>query len=128
VAADAADVHGAGESIDWLWRSGARAARIAALLARAAQHGPMSLRQVADLQSDVGEERAQRIAALATGLVRDTELGPQAKEVVRLLQNWDGLASADSAGAAMYHVFLAKLLDSLLKDRVAGLLAPFAVP
>jgi penicillin amidase len=120
VAADAPFGVRGGESIDWLWRSGARAARIDALLAEATAQGPASLRQIADLQADVGEERARRIALLAIALVRDTELGPQAKEVVRLLEAWDGQARADSVGAAMYHVFLAELLSALLEERVGS--------
>lgn len=118
VAADAPfDVRG-GEPIDWLWRSGARAARIDTLLAHATQRGPASLREIADLQADVGEDRALRIAELAIALTRGRELGPQAREVVRLLEDWDGQARADSAGAAMYHELLAELLDTLLERRV----------
>jgi acyl-homoserine lactone acylase PvdQ len=118
VAADAPfDVRG-GEPIDWLWRSGARAARIDTLLAHATQRGPASLREIADLQADVGEDRALRIAELAIALTRGRELGPQAREVVRLLEDWDGQARADSAGAAMYHELLAELLDTLLEQRV----------
>jgi penicillin amidase len=118
VAADAPmDVRG-GEAIDWLWRSGARAARIDALLSQATRRGPASLREIANLQADVGEDRALRIAELAIGLTRGSELGPQAAEVVRLLEAWDGQSRADSTGAAVYHQLLSELLDALLEQRV----------
>jgi penicillin G amidase len=118
VAADAPmDVRG-GEAIDWLWRSGARAARIDRLLGEATRRGPASLREVADLQADVGEDRALRIAQITIGLTRGSDLGPQAAEVVRLLESWDGQARADSAGAAVYHELLAELIEALLEPRV----------
>lgn len=118
VAADAPlDVRG-GQAIDWLWQSGARAARIDALLEQATRAGGVGLRQVADLQADVGGDRAERVVAQATALVDASALGTQAGEVVRLLKDWDGLATPDSANAAVYHVFLSELLDALLAERV----------
>lgn len=130
VAADASLAARSGEAIDWLWRSGARAARIDALLREATRAGPVGLREVADLQSDVGGARSTRIIALATGLLGTRELGTQAGEVVRLLQDWEGLATAGSVGAAVYHVFLGQLLEALLVERMgAPLLASYlAIP
>ena len=120
VAADAPMDTRSGETMDWLWRSGARAARIDALLRVATRSGPLGLRQVADLQGDVGEDRAMRIIGLSRELAGNAALGTQAGEVVRLLEEWDGNAAADSAGAATYHVFLGKLIEALLGERVGS--------
>lgn len=130
VAADASLAARSGEGIDWLWRSGARAARIDELLREATRTGPVGLRQMADLQADVGGARPTRIVALATELLGSRALGTQAGEVVRLLLDWEGLATAGSAGAAVYHVFLGELLEALLAERVgAKLLASYlAIP
>lgn len=122
VAADAPLEVRAGESIDWLWRSGARAARIDALLAHAMRAGSVGLRQVADLQADVGGDRAPRIVAEARALVEPSALGTQASEVLRLLQDWDGVATPESTGAAVYHVFLGELLEALLEQRLGAAL------
>src|SRR5262249_10510600 len=118
IAADAPLAVRSGESMEWLWQGGARAARIGGLLRHATRGGRLGLRQVADLQSDVGVERASRVIAQATALVEDRTLGTQAAEVVHLLDGWDGRAQSDSASAAAYYVFLNELLDSLLRDRV----------
>jgi penicillin amidase len=118
VAADAPlEVRG-GESIEWLWQSGARAARIDALLAEATRSGGLGLRQVADLQSDVGAERATRIIAKSIALVEGQPLGTQAAEVARLLSNWDGRATRVSDGAAAYYVFLGELLEAMLEEHM----------
>jgi penicillin amidase len=118
VAADAPlEVRG-GEAIDWLWRSGVRAARIESLLAQATRAGSVGLRQVAELQADTGVERAARVVAQAIALVDTSALGAQAQEVVRLLQGWDGNARPDSTEAAVYHVFLDELIQALLAERV----------
>jgi penicillin amidase len=118
VAADAPLEVRSGEAIDWLWQSGARAARIDTLLAHATRGGAVGLRQVADLQADVGVERAERIVAQAIELVDVASLGTQAGEVVRLLQAWAGDATSESTSAAVYHVFLDELIQSLLAERV----------
>jgi penicillin amidase len=120
IAADAPLEMRGGEALEWLWQGGARAARVDALLEQATREGRVGLRQMADLQGDVGVERAPRVIAQATALVEDRALGTQAAEVVRLLDGWDGRARSDSASAAAYYVFLNELLDSLLRERVGS--------
>jgi penicillin amidase len=120
IAADAPlEVRG-GETLEWLWQGGARAARVDALLERATRDERIGLRQMADLQSDVGVERASKLIAQATALIEDRTLGTQAAEVVRLLAGWDGRAQSDSASAAAYYVFLNELLESLLQERIGS--------
>jgi penicillin amidase len=118
VAADASLAARGGEPVDWLWLHGARAQRIEALLEQVARESPVSLRRVADLQADVGGDRAERIVARSVALVQPAALGTQAREVVQLLEDWDGLATPESASAAAYHVFLNELLEALLAERV----------
>ena len=103
-----------GEDIEWLWRSGARARRVDALLEGASQRGPMGLRALVAQQSDVGVEGATELVRLTLRDAAGGDLGPEAQEVRELLQRWDGMASADSVGAAAYHVFLENLTEALL--------------
>ncbi|HVN36983.1 MAG TPA: penicillin acylase family protein, partial [Myxococcota bacterium] len=120
IAADAPFEVRGGESMEWLWQGGARAARVDALLEQATREGRVGLRQMADLQGDVGVERASRVIARATALVQERTLGTQAAEVEHLLDGWDGRAQSDSASAAAYYVFLNELLESLLQERVGS--------
>ncbi|HVH19953.1 MAG TPA: penicillin acylase family protein [Myxococcota bacterium] len=120
IAADAPLQVRGGEPIEWLWQSGARAARIDALLEQASAGGSVGLRQMADLQADVGAERAPRIIAKAIALVEGRTLGTQAAEVARLLENWDGRATRESDGAAAYYVFLGELLEAMLEEHMGS--------
>lgn len=116
VAADASLAPRARAPIDWLWNGGARSARIESLLRQAARTGPIDLRALAALQTDVGSPRALRIVAAIRDLLRasDAPIGPQAAELVRILEAWDGNASERSQGAAAYHVLLEPLARALL--------------
>lgn len=103
--------------MDWLWRSGARAARIEQLLRAAVRRGPIDVRGLARLQTDVGTDRGPRLVAAALALAGDRdELSAEAREVAALLAEWDGRATATSVGAAAYHVFLEDLTGRLMSD------------
>ncbi len=108
----------ADEAIEWLWRNGTRAERIDDLLRAAASGGPVDLRAFAALQNDVVAERAPELTRLALGLVDDGLLGPEANEVARVLEGWDGSTDAGNAGAAAYHVLLGALTESLFTPRL----------
>jgi penicillin amidase len=116
VAADASLAPRARAPIDWLWSGGARSARIESLLRGAARAGSVDLRALAAVQTDVGSPRALRIVASIRELVRasDEPLGPQAAELARMLDAWDGAAGEASQGAAAYHVLLEPLARALL--------------
>jgi penicillin amidase len=108
---------GGGAQIEWLWRTGERARRIDELLRAAVAAGPVDLRQLAALQSDVEAARARSLAARALELVGDdAELGPEGREVAELLRRWDGRAIATSVGSTVYHVFLESLTEELFGE------------
>jgi penicillin amidase len=119
VAADDSTARDGRAPIDWLWRTGARSARIDALLGERIASGPLDLRGMTTLQGDVRAAHAREIVGaiqLLTGGEGAEPLGPQAGELARLLAEWDGDAAAGSRGAAAYHVLVARLADALLAD------------
>ena len=117
IAADNAFPRGrGGAAAEWLWRTGERAQRIDALLREATAAGPLELRQVVELQGDVGEPRARSLIASALVLAeRGERLPPEANELIGLLREWDGRSTPDSVGAAAYHVFLSCLTSELFE-------------
>jgi penicillin amidase len=110
-----------GISIEWLWRSGERAARIRSLLKESVEVGPLDLRRATEIQTDVGNARALALvrAALSLGVASDDPgLSPEAQELTDILARWDGRVHADSTGASAYHVFLRSLTETLLEERL----------
>jgi penicillin amidase len=115
----AADNSPAGERyagpIEWLWRSGERADRIAELLRDAAKRGPIGVRQLVAMQLDVRSRRAPDLIERALALVgRPSRLDADEAKTAHLLRDWNGSASAQSVGATVYHVFLDQLTRELL--------------
>jgi penicillin amidase len=117
IAADDPFVTGRGsERVEWLWRSGTRARRIDALLRAAVADGPVDIREMTALQTDVALERARELIAIGLTLTESGEsLGAEGREVTGLLRAWDGRADRASVGAAAYHVFLESLTRGLLE-------------
>ena len=116
VVADAALEAGPGRRMEWLWRTGERARRIEALLGEAAAPGGVTARQMAALQLDVVSGGAERILEPVLELAGSpAQLGPEEREVLALLRDWDRQAARDSVGAAVYHVFLGRLTRALLE-------------
>lgn len=119
VAADAPLAGARPDGVEWLWRSGERAARIDALLRDAAARGPLDAGALAALQVDVHSGGATALVARALELAGpEGDLGAEAREVAALLRAWDGDAGADSVGAAAYHVFLRELVQQLFAERL----------
>ncbi len=105
--------------VEWLWRSGARARRIGELLDHAVAAGPADVRQMMAIQYDVDLERARTLVVEALGLAGDLSgLGPEAIELAVLLRDWDGQATANSVGAASYHVFVTVLMERLFAEQL----------
>jgi len=128
VAADNRFSSGADEAlIEWLWRSGERARRIDQLLRSSVRLGPVDLRRMARVQTDLRMLRAQDLLRDSLALAGDpAELAAEAREVVALLGGWSGEARASSPGAATYHVFLGALTEQLLERQVGeGLLSRY---
>jgi penicillin amidase len=113
------------EPIEWLWRSGERAARIEQLLQAAVEAGPVDVRSMSALQADVASLRAPALIGHALALL-DAEsqnpLSPEARELVAILRAWDGHSGPDSTGAVIYHEFVARLTEALLEPRLGGAL------
>ncbi len=108
----------AGE-IEFLWRTGARAARIDSLLGKHARAGPMNVRTLVSVQGDVLSGGAGELIETALALAGDSEsLGTEASEVARMLGEWDGRAPSPSVGAAVYHVFLDILLRAVFEPEM----------
>jgi len=102
--------------IEWLWRTGERSRRIEALLEEAAVAGPVTLPQMAAMQRDVTSGSARELLDGVEALAGSpAQLGPEEREVLALLEAWDGVASRESVGAAVYHVFLGRLTRALLE-------------
>jgi penicillin amidase len=109
------------EHIEWLWRSGERARRIDQLLRAATRRGPVDLRRMTRVQSDVRMVRARELVSDALSLAGDEEALPaEAREVIHLLKDWAGDARADSPAAAAYHVFLQALTEQLLGQHLGS--------
>lgn len=105
------------DQMEWLWRSGDRAARLEAELERLLQAGPIDLRQAGELLGDDLAQRSPRVVAAILALARrDGPLPVEAEEVAGLLERWDGRLAATSAGAAAYHLVIEHLLDELLRE------------
>ena len=119
VAADGSLGEGEGASIEWLWRTGERSARIEELLRQASARRPIDLRSLASLQADVGSPHALELARAALELAGDpAALGAEGRDAVSLLRDWDGSMSVDSVGAALYHLFLQRLMQGVLERRL----------
>jgi penicillin amidase len=107
---------GGTESIEWWWRPGVRSAHIDARLAEANALAPLDAATLASLQADVASPRARervaRVLALAGTIAT---LPPEARQVARLLGEWDGSAAAENRGAAAWHALLQTLLARLLE-------------
>jgi penicillin amidase len=103
--------------MEWLWRSGDRAARLQVELARQTAQGPLDLRRASELLADDVAQRAPRVVASILALAR--ERGPlsiEAREVAGLLERWDGGMGSESAGAAAYQLLIQHLLEDLLRE------------
>lgn len=103
---------------DALWRDGVRAARLESLLRERVAAGGADLRGLAALQTDVTLDRSRALVDLALRLVGDAPRDQEGAEIERLLRAWDGRATADSAGNAVYHVWLHSVAEALFAGRL----------
>jgi penicillin G amidase len=115
VAADQRFDAAAGEDpIDSTWRTGARAARLRALIGDAKGD---DLRAFAALLTDDRLDRSVALVETALALAGEPLAAQEASELARLLREWDGRAAIDSVGSAAYHVFLDVLAEELFEPR-----------
>jgi penicillin amidase len=120
VASDGDPTYGDGATeIEFLWRTGVRAARIDSLLGKHARSGPIDVRVLSSVQGDVVSGGGGEFIETALALAGDSaSLGREAGEVARTLREWDGRASSRSIGAAVYHVFLDILLRAVFEPEL----------
>jgi penicillin amidase len=116
IAADNAQPSPGAARGEWLWRSGARAERLAQVLQEALDGDAMGLADAERLQSDVSEPRSLAVARSALSLLGDASLGREATEVRDLLASWDGRADAESGAAAAHHAFVLALTQRLFEE------------
>jgi acyl-homoserine lactone acylase PvdQ len=120
VAADGVVSGAAGSgAIEWLWRPRERVERVEAMIRERLDAGPLDIRDVAAMQADLRSERAGALVVAALALAGDPAgLGSEEREVITVLGDWDRTARAESVGAAVFHVFLDRLVRALLEPRL----------
>ncbi len=103
--------------VSYEWSNDSRFTRIAEVLAA---DDSVTLDESMALQTDPTNATAQEILPLLDGFApRDPDLA----SAVALLRAWDGRASADSAGAALYEVWIFKHLGRVAVGKAAPLAA-----
>ncbi len=113
VAADRS-LSGRGSGIEYFWQSGDRARRIDAQVATALSAGPIEPATLGAMLADRKSSAADSVLALVLAeATRFEPNGREEREVLELLREWDRDSSRRSAGAAVYHVFVAHLLRAL---------------
>jgi penicillin amidase len=112
------------DDIEWLWLPGATAARLRELLAAGVAAGPLDVRALAVLQLDVDSPSALALVRQALALAGEpSDLGAEGRDVTAALSRWDGRMASDSVGAAVYQVFVQRLTQELLVQRLGEGLA-----
>jgi len=86
--------------VEWLWRSGQRAARLDRLLGRYVARGRVDLRDVIEIQRDsVSASGAAFVRAIFSIAGDAGSLAPEESEMLEILRGWDGyLGPASRAG------------------------------
>lgn len=103
-------VEGAGSHGEW--DTGFRAARVRALLGGLGKATADDFRR---MQTDVTSLPALRLREPLQAARAPTPLAQRAQELVRA---WDGVLDAGSAAAAVYEVFVLKLIERTFKDKL----------
>lgn len=104
--------------IEMLWRSGARAERLAELL-RDLRSQPLEEDDLVALQADAHSAVAIDLVRSALVRVGTQPAGSsEAQELIDLLRRWDGDMGAGRVEAAAYHVFLGRLARRLFEPEL----------
>jgi penicillin amidase len=94
------------------WTPGYRAKRICDLIEA---DSSLSIEDVKAIQGDSAPLWAQEMLPFLTSIPSHQH---QLDEAVKLLQDWDGRAVRDSAGAALFEVFRIQLIDATFGDEL----------
>jgi acyl-homoserine lactone acylase PvdQ len=102
--------------IEFFWLPGDRARRIDALLRAATRAGEVRLATLGEMLGDRQAGAADGLLALALAhAAPEGKASREEREVVAALREWDRDSGRGSSGAAVYHVFLARLLRALFE-------------
>jgi penicillin G amidase len=108
----------ASKGVGYEWSDAARARRLKSVMeAKVAAGGRFSLEDSQRMQTDIVASPAQRLTKLLTGL-RSNDARRDA--ALRLLQGWDASMDKDSAAAALYEVWSAKVLRAAVLRAALG--------
>lgn len=118
VAADAVLESEGSAPLEWLWRPGARASRAERVLGRALRRGGLDLRDLAALQLDSVSETGGSLVEAALAMA--DAAGGRHDDAAAILRDWDHRTTPDSVGAAVYHLFLDRLLRELFAERLGA--------
>jgi penicillin amidase len=120
VAADRSLAPRAG-GIEYFWLEGDRAVRIERMIRDAASAGPIELSGLGRMLGDRHAGAAGSLLALALDHApANKRSSREEREVVAALGAWDGDSSRASAGAAIYQVFVARLLRALFEPTLGA--------
>lgn len=107
---------GGAADAEWLWRTGARAARLDRLLGRFVARGRVDLRDLAKIQVDTVSASGPALIRSLDDLLRGAVLAPEEDEMLGVLRAWDGDLAPTSRGAAVYAVFVEEMTSALFAD------------
>ena len=110
--------------IEWMWRSQETQQRLEAILEEMVSQetrgwtqrrgGPavgLDLRTVWNTLNDQGGHAARDVVPAISALAQQSEdLRPEAREVLSVLTDWDGVFAENSRGAAIYQTFMRHLM------------------
>jgi len=100
--------------IEYFWLPGDRAGRIEALLREAAHGGEIRLTRLGEMLGDRRAGAADTLLGLALAQAApEGKASREEREVVAALREWDRDSGRGSSGAAVYNVFVARLLRAL---------------
>jgi penicillin amidase len=107
---------GRASGIEFFWLPGDRARRVDALLRDATRGGRLRLGTLGAMLGDRHAGGADALLPLALAhAASGDKASREEREVVDALREWDRDSSRSSSGAAVYHVFVARLLRALFE-------------
>lgn len=101
---------------EWLWRTGARDARLERLLGRLVARGRVGVRDLAKAQVDTFSTSGPALVRALDALLAESRLAPEEAEMLAILRAWDGDLAPTSRGAAVHGVLVEELTASLFRD------------
>lgn len=106
-------------AIETLWRAGDRSDRWKEALRELRSKGRMDEGDLVGLHGDARSDRARQWVEHTLAIARATPLrSREARDVVALLEGWDGDMAAPRSQAAAYHVFVSRLLRHLFEPEL----------